>query len=225
MPNSSILLSIPIAFIFVDVLDRYKFQYKAKSLGIPVFIIVLSSNVFYFKRKNRWKKIIKRFSNKESDTVSFRRGLLIFFVILVYITLMLLWSNHSRAKIETAKRIKYEQVKDKKKYAINEFTYFHGFDRFILYERFNWDESKRIRGKLGERSISPDAEKLAADYPDGWLYEINNMYGENGDVSIEGILGAWRIDSNGKAVEYFPNPDYIPVVEDNWKPAPNPFQR
>jgi hypothetical protein len=39
--------------------------------------------------------------------------------------------------------------------------------------------------------------------PDGWVYEIDWVYGENDYVPPEAIKGAWKVDNNGAITDEF----------------------
>ena len=45
--------------------------------------------------------------------------------------------------------------------------------------------------------------ELAAQHPDGWVYEIHGEYGPADAVPPEAIRGAWEVDSDGKLTGVF----------------------
>lgn len=48
----------------------------------------------------------------------------------------------------------------------------------------------------------------ASKFPNGWVYEVKKEYLGREKVPIEGILGAWKVDSSGKITG-----DFIPVSD------------
>lgn len=58
---------------------------------------------------------------------------------------------------------------------------------------------------------SPDALEYARQNPGSWLYEIDPFFDADGDIPPYGIVGAWRIDDEGKITDSFKeNPRYRP---------------
>jgi hypothetical protein len=63
---------------------------------------------------------------------------------------------------------------------------------------------------------SEQAVAEASRHPDGWVYEIEGTRGPSEAVPPEAILGAWKVDPQGRIVgEFIPNPNY--------RPKPNPL--
>jgi hypothetical protein len=59
-----------------------------------------------------------------------------------------------------------------------------------------------------------DAIKEARKHPNGWVYQIDEMYSCNNYIPAEGIIGAWKVDSHGDIVgEFIPNPNYKPIAK------------
>jgi len=62
--------------------------------------------------------------------------------------------------------------------------------------------------------ISKPSEQAVAEakrHPDGWVYEIDGIYAPSQAVPPEAILGAWKVDAQGRIVgELIPNPNYRP---------------
>jgi hypothetical protein len=61
-------------------------------------------------------------------------------------------------------------------------------------------------------TVTPAAGEIeeARRHPDGWVYRIAASVGDpNRRVPPEGIVGAWKIDAEGKIVgDFIPNPKY-----------------
>jgi hypothetical protein len=58
---------------------------------------------------------------------------------------------------------------------------------------------------------SPEARAQARRHPNGWVYQIDGMFGSDDVVPPEAIVGAWKVDENGEIVgEFVPNPKYKP---------------
>ncbi len=46
--------------------------------------------------------------------------------------------------------------------------------------------------------------------PNGWVYVIDDAFDNQSDIPPQAILGAWKVDSNGKITgKFIPNPNYI----------------
>lgn len=59
-----------------------------------------------------------------------------------------------------------------------------------------------------------EAKAEALKNPGGWVYEIDGVYGPDGDVPPEAICGAWKVDSEGKITgEFVRNPRYRPSAQ------------
>jgi hypothetical protein len=62
-----------------------------------------------------------------------------------------------------------------------------------------------------EHEIPEQAIREALDHPNGWVYQIDGLYGPEDAVPPEAIVGAWKVDADGKIVGAFvPNPSYRP---------------
>ena len=63
--------------------------------------------------------------------------------------------------------------------------------------------------------MEPSAGEIeeATRHPDGWVYRIAASVGDpNGRVFPEAIVGAWKVDTNGKIVgDFIVNAKYDPV--------------
>lgn len=63
-------------------------------------------------------------------------------------------------------------------------------------------------------TIRPHPGELeeAKRYPNGWVYRIAGKFGPTDSVPPEAIIGAWKVDSDGKIVGAFiPNGKYDPA--------------
>lgn len=62
-----------------------------------------------------------------------------------------------------------------------------------------------------EHSNSPSAGAIieAKNFPNGYVYVIDQEYENNEDVPAENIKGAWQVDNEGIIVgNFIPNPSY-----------------
>jgi len=44
-----------------------------------------------------------------------------------------------------------------------------------------------------------------------WRYAIDPLYGADGEVPPEGVIGAWPLDANGEPGEFLANPNHVPI--------------
>ncbi len=59
-------------------------------------------------------------------------------------------------------------------------------------------------GKIME--LMPDEIEEAKRNPNGWVYRIEGTFGPNDVVPPEAIVGAWKVDAEGKIVgDFVPN--------------------
>jgi hypothetical protein len=59
-------------------------------------------------------------------------------------------------------------------------------------------------------AITPSSQaiKEAASNPGGWVYQIEGNFSAQDRVPPEAIVGAWKVDDNGKIIgEFIPNPN------------------
>jgi hypothetical protein len=55
----------------------------------------------------------------------------------------------------------------------------------------------------------PSAQAEAKRHPNGFVYQIDGNFGPDDAVPPDRIVGAWKVDANGKIVgEFLPNPNY-----------------
>jgi len=58
---------------------------------------------------------------------------------------------------------------------------------------------------------SADDIREALKYPNGYVYHIDGDFGPNDDVPPERILGAWKVDGEGRITGAFiPNENFVP---------------
>ncbi len=58
-------------------------------------------------------------------------------------------------------------------------------------------------------SPSEEAQNEALKRPNGYVYVLEKEYRGKGDVPSNAIIGAWKVDGNGKIVGPFvPNPNH-----------------
>jgi hypothetical protein len=68
-------------------------------------------------------------------------------------------------------------------------------------------------------SPPPEAHEEAKLKPNGWVYKVQGKYGPHDSVPPDAIVGAWRVDENGKLTgEFMPNPNYRPKTTDPSSP-------
>jgi hypothetical protein len=49
----------------------------------------------------------------------------------------------------------------------------------------------------------------AQKHPNGWVYRILGTFGPNEAVPPEAIVGAWKVDAEGKIIgDFIPNPKH-----------------
>jgi hypothetical protein len=59
----------------------------------------------------------------------------------------------------------------------------------------------------------PKEIEEASRNPNGWVYRIAGPYGPNDSVPPKAIIGAWKVDANGKIVGGFvKNQNYDPQL-------------
>ena len=62
----------------------------------------------------------------------------------------------------------------------------------------NWGSKPRSSG-AGKPKPLPGEMEEAARHPNGWVYRIAGSIGDpNGKVPTEAIVGAWKVDADGK---------------------------
>jgi hypothetical protein len=58
----------------------------------------------------------------------------------------------------------------------------------------------------------PGEIEEAKRFPNGWVYRIAGGFGAKDRVPPEAVVGAWRVDAQGKIVgDFIPNPRYDPT--------------
>ena len=65
---------------------------------------------------------------------------------------------------------------------------------------------------MNQTPIKPSKEAIekAKMHPNGWIYQIEGIYGPDDSVPPEAIVGAWKVNEEGNIVgEFTPNPNYI----------------
>jgi hypothetical protein len=65
----------------------------------------------------------------------------------------------------------------------------------------------------GRTRIDPKPEEIeeAKARPGGWVYRIEGTFARDEHVPKEAVVGAWRVDVNGRIVgDFMPNPNYRP---------------
>lgn len=61
--------------------------------------------------------------------------------------------------------------------------------------------------------ITDEMREQARQTPGSWLYIIDPGYEESGEnVGPEGVVGAYRIDSDGEVQEFHHNDEYVPAL-------------
>lgn len=61
--------------------------------------------------------------------------------------------------------------------------------------------------------ITDEMREQARETPNSWLYIIDPGYEESGEnVGTEGVVGAYRIDSDGEVQEFHHNDEYVPSM-------------
>ncbi|QYX78524.1 type VII secretion system-associated protein [Streptomyces akebiae] len=59
--------------------------------------------------------------------------------------------------------------------------------------------------------MTDEIRAQAAAQPDGWVYAIDSYFDPNGEVPPYGVVGAWKVDSQGRLTgEFKKNPNYRP---------------
>lgn len=62
---------------------------------------------------------------------------------------------------------------------------------------------------MNKKKPTPELIKLAKEYPNGWMYELLPEYEGKAEVPMEGIVGAWQVDSKGNIIgEFIPKKDF-----------------
>jgi len=60
----------------------------------------------------------------------------------------------------------------------------------------------------------PGEVEEAKSHPNGWVYRIKGSFRPEEAVPREAIVGAWKVDAEGKIVgEFMPNPNHVPTFE------------
>ena len=60
-----------------------------------------------------------------------------------------------------------------------------------------------------EHFPTAEAREEARQNPGGWVYKIEGDYAPTDAVPAEAIVGAWKVDENGKIVgEFIQNPNF-----------------
>lgn len=73
-------------------------------------------------------------------------------------------------------------------------------------------------GLFGRRtagpSLPPGAVEEARRIPGGWVHQIEGPYGPDDAVPPQAIVGAWKVDDQGRLTgEFVPNPNHRAVAE------------
>ena len=56
----------------------------------------------------------------------------------------------------------------------------------------------------------PGETEEAKRHPNGWVYRINGTFGANETVPPEAIVGAWKVDGEGKIIgDFIPNSKFV----------------
>ena len=66
---------------------------------------------------------------------------------------------------------------------------------------------------MNDKPHAPDqaAKDEAKRNPGGWVYKIDGHFPSGTDVPAKNIIGAWRVNDQGKIIgEFIPNPNYSP---------------
>ena len=60
-----------------------------------------------------------------------------------------------------------------------------------------------------KRVPPPGADVEAKENPGGWVYEIRADFDPNGAIPPYAVVGAWKVDDDGKIVgDFIPNPNF-----------------
>jgi hypothetical protein len=60
-------------------------------------------------------------------------------------------------------------------------------------------------------------------HPNGWVYRIEGSFGLNDAIPPKAIVGAWKVDAEGKiSGEFIPNAKYLPEEVDHEKKEDSP---
>lgn len=61
-----------------------------------------------------------------------------------------------------------------------------------------------------KNEITEEAILEAKSNPNGWVYKIDGNFDKQDYVPPEAVVGAWKVDGNGKITGGFiPNPNYV----------------
>ena len=64
--------------------------------------------------------------------------------------------------------------------------------------------------KLSKKIPDDGAIKEALMHHNGWVYEIDPGFNREDEIPPQSIVGAWKVDENGKIIgEFVPNPNYV----------------
>jgi hypothetical protein len=75
-------------------------------------------------------------------------------------------------------------------------------------------ELAEMSTKTARHDVTDDVKKAALQNANGWVYKIEGSFGPTEYVPPEAIVGAWKVDENGKVTgEFLPNPKYVPKSE------------
>jgi hypothetical protein len=75
---------------------------------------------------------------------------------------------------------------------------------------------------MNVNELPPDAMEQAKQNPGGWVYKIGGEFGPNDAIPPEAIMGAWKVDDDGKIVgSFIPNPNYRPGATRTRSPMPD----
>ena len=62
-----------------------------------------------------------------------------------------------------------------------------------------------------EQEITEEVIRAALQNPNGWVYKIEGDFGPDEHVPPECVVGAWKVDANGKLTgEFVKNQNYQP---------------
>lgn len=73
---------------------------------------------------------------------------------------------------------------------------------------WKWKKQTALKPILPEVGEHEEAARM----PNGFVYRISGNYGPDDGVPPEAIVGAWKVNGEGKIVgEFTPNPNYDPA--------------
>ncbi|MEO6230590.1 MAG: hypothetical protein ABIP10_10710 [Ferruginibacter sp.] len=61
-----------------------------------------------------------------------------------------------------------------------------------------------------EKRPPPEAISEALKHPNGWVYEVDEVYKDKVDVPPQAVKGAWKVNQDGIIIgNFIPNPNYV----------------